>query len=286
MRVLVIALCCCLAVVSVAQGTIKLAEPLPAYVPLGTSIPVSFDYTSQATIPLQLDDFGIPMGVKCVLLGPDDHPVARATWGKPPNAPYTELFTLKKGQSVRLSLDVAEIFVLLDAGRYRLQLGGTDTPFTLLASTIVSKAEVTDICTLPPTVKRSTTFGLVVSITMQVRKTESKPEHWVIMLENPRIANLPWGWGWEQSFIPFYVPPNTHIALAELDYKGELWAHLEGQGKHCLMVWDLARDRVTTPIPWGKTPIEMGSVHIAAHSYDRVVVAGAEGKVMFSSLTY
>jgi len=291
MRTLLIGWCCCLAMMvgitpSIAQGPVKLAEPLSPYYLLGTSVPIPFDYTAQASAPLQLDDFGIPVGLKCVLLGPDGTPVSRASWGKPPNTPFIEPFILKKGATVRLSVDVAEVFGLLEAGHYRLQLGDTDNPLTLLASTLVSKAEVTNVCTMPPTVKRSTTFGLVVSITAQIRKTDTKPEHWAIMLEYPRIANLPWGWGWEQSFIPFYVPANTRIIQIELDYKGELWAHLEAQGKHCLLVWDLVRDRVTTPIAWSKTPVEMGSIHIASRSYDRIIVAGTAGKVLFSSLSY
>ena len=289
MRSLLLTCLCCLAlgaaaVASFAQGTAHLVGTLQPYYVLGEALWIEYDYTSTSNNPLQLDEYGLPTGMKLNLIGPDG-PLARAPWGRPPNTAVNDPCPLAKGETVRLRTDIAELFAPTEAGHYRLQVDETEMRLTLVSSMLMANHDVHGVCTFPATTKRSTTFGLVVSGQAQVRKLlDVKPERWAITLEKPHITGLPWGW--DQQFRPYIVPPGTHIKQMELDYKGQLWMVLELPGKRALLIWDLIRDDARLPIAWTREPIDFGSMRLTTRSYGRVVVAGIPGKVRLSSFSY
>lgn len=282
-----------------APAKIVIAEQREPFV-VGRPAKVCLTYqnTSGSDMFLEMSQSGYPAELRISLHSADGKAVSPRP--QPPRlgcGPIilmgSELYVFKKDETISISYDLNEIFMVQEQGVYTLRistahrdLASRELTFATLDQ--VETKKVQDICTVSRSLAGLRRFRTQVECTLTVgRLGGHRKETWVTGVQHRMVIDqnlreveyqVP-----EYSRL-FYVPAYTRIGHVELDVLQRLWVILEKPDGRCLVVWDLLSGQAYTVVPWGRAPIEMGFTRASPGLIDgRTVIAGVPGKTKSST---
>lgn len=261
----------------------------------GYSAKVGFDLTSpsETGFRLRMDVKGFPTGMSIELLGPDGKKVERKEANHPDGFPSSimEHVKFEKDESVRVSVDLEELFKIGDPGLHKLSFKYYDKKIktkTILFSKLKNASSVVTEKQYYDTEMRNGQewFGSY-SIKCEAsvgQLDEPNDTKWCLALRTRDLDDSN-----SNAVACHYstvvdLDSKCDVLKAIVDYRCKLWILLQRDEQYSVLVWDIGSNKVEQKLNWGPL-VRLNSTRIASSSRAHIVFARRAGEVTISSLT-
>lgn len=274
----------------------------------GYSANFGFELTSSSEngFSLRMDSIGLPSGLSIQLLDPDGNKLESKIYPDEPSATMGHLVKFKKGDSVRLSIDLNERFAIKMSGRHTLEFlfnGKKKCEETVLISSLKNSMKLETNkqyygIRIDKGRRLSGSYPINCEICVgQLDATEESSWYLALRTSDPDATNSNTDKSLEsknQVLVDLigagYISTATkledkfEVMRAIVDYKCKLWVLLKRGDENSIFIWDIKSNELEQPFDWGST-IRLESTKVSSASRAQIVFARRDGKVTISSLS-